>query len=731
MDIRKRLLRRPVLTVLWSAALLAASLLVGVGFSIRFSADRLPAVLDAHHTTIAVQKFQADWNGTTETANLVRLTEEQLARLAALPMVKKIELRTLSGAYSPVLTSKLGLAKWGNECAMHMDSFAPRGMNDSYAHAIVCGTVERAWTVPWRDSIPYDLSLIGGGARMGGAWQCAYIAVDEIAVLHPAYDLFATEAFTGYDGHIVVRFMTYGDSAPYFTVGQRYVVSGNYNPQCHATEGHPGSVPFAPHLTLGYGAYETAALPRGDGLIAYRCPVWDWEAVPYPIVTPEPPAIPLLSVSDAIPVAMPWNETVDKLCERDELWAAWVKEAENSLHSFPVLATDSIESMAGFVQNVAAITEGRTFTPEEIEAGAHVCVIDEEIAKAAGIAVGDTVPLALFPAASAREGNQSIADPAVYGASHPAQSNPSLGVYPLLHGSTDTSPWTVVGLYRLENEWEDSAFAITPNTIFIPKKAQIEGAFGGPSRIVGTQTVTFRLYEGNGTSVEMPEGEEYTIEREITMNEAGTSTQEAPVWDDGGVCGVYLSILLQNGSMDAFKAAIAADEELFGRQFLTFDQGYDAAKDGIEAVQNAATLLWRLLLGGAAALLLLYLILYQGIERRTVGTMRSLGASKGETRRYLFVGGLLLVLLGVIVGTALSGLVTDAVQTRLLSLTLSEADAGAARNFDAFAVMLTESRPALTDRLLLALTQLGVSTAVLWLHAALLSLKNPRRLMGV
>lgn len=48
---------------------------------------------------------------------------------------------------------------------------------------------------------------------------------------------------------------------------------------------------------------------------------------------------------------------------------------------------------------------------------------------------------------------------------------------------TENECFAVVGIYRLENEWEDSAYSITPNTIFVPQKAQIEGGFGGPSDI--------------------------------------------------------------------------------------------------------------------------------------------------------------------------------------------------------------------------------------------------------
>lgn len=702
MDIGKRLLRRPVTTVVWIAVLSIASLLIGLGAAIDYAAGQLPTVLDAHHRTVAAQARVLD-----EGLRLYPQTEEDVAFLEALPMVKAMDFRTLSGAYAPGLTARLGLSDWGAICRRHVDEFSQWGANDSQTTAVLIGTVEAVWTADEYVPFFYDLSAVGGKARMRVRYLCAMLAVDEAVALHPDYPLFETEGYSDYDGRVVVRIPTYIDADDdtadsFFKIGSRYVVQGAYDPSCHGMDGHPDPevVPLRPHLELRRYPFGSDCIVQGDALVCYRT-----EEAAYANPNATEPNHRILSLEGRVPVAEAWNGTAEELIASDSDWASIIEMYRLYAHCFPVLGTEAPESMVCFVTNKAQIAEGRSFTPEECETGARVCMLSESVALAAGVKVGDTIEFFQFHAPLGPEqGNSSISNRQEGSDAFEMLNNPSLGCFPFFADAPEEAePFTVVGLYRLENEWENSAFSITPNTVFVPKKAQIEGAYGGVGRQLGTREIA--MYDEQGVLTE--------------------HTLVLPVYDPGAMYGVYFSVLLENGSMDAFAEAIAGENAFTesGMRFLTFDQGYEAAREGIEAVQAFARGLLRLAVGLAAVLLLLYLVLYQAAERKTIGIMRSLGARRGTARRYLFASGLILALLGVVIGTLLGGTALSLVQDRLLEWmrpgTLPE------ENLEAFTRMLAESALPLRHTALLGTAQAAAAAVLLWAEAALLTRDGP------
>ena len=52
------------------------------------------------------------------------------------------------------------------------------------------------------------------------------------------------------------------------------------------------------------------------------------------------------------------------------------------------------------------------------------------------------------------------------------QSNPTACYYsPVLGFDGEAQEYEIVGLYRQKDEWQESTYAFTPNTIFVPKKS--------------------------------------------------------------------------------------------------------------------------------------------------------------------------------------------------------------------------------------------------------------------
>lgn len=68
---------------------------------------------------------------------------------------------------------------------------------------------------------------------------------------------------------------------------------------------------------------------------------------------------------------------------------------EEDNHTFDVVYTENMEAISGFVQDKMVMYEGRTLTPEDTERGNKVCVINQEMAEAYGLSVGDKLNLRL------------------------------------------------------------------------------------------------------------------------------------------------------------------------------------------------------------------------------------------------------------------------------------------------------------------------------------------------
>ena len=95
MNVQTRLLRKPVLTALWLAALMVMALLLNVGAGMLYSAAQLPEQVSQHHTTVAVPKApgQEEYvlpDGTVVTGvNERNMTDEELQALEDMEQVEK------------------------------------------------------------------------------------------------------------------------------------------------------------------------------------------------------------------------------------------------------------------------------------------------------------------------------------------------------------------------------------------------------------------------------------------------------------------------------------------------------------------------------------------------------------------------------------------------------------------------------------------------------------------
>ena len=237
----------------------------------------------------------------------------------------------------------------------------------------------------------------------------------------------------------------------------------------------------------------------------------------------------------------------------------------------------------------------------------------------------------------------------------------------------------------------------------IPKAAQIEGASGGPSQ----EIIVYQWVD--------PNGDTQTV-TEMTLE---------------GAFGIYFSMKLKNGMVSDFEA-LMADDARFAGQFITVDQGFGPILEILGGITASSARLTGVVLAGWGLLLALYVLLYQGKQKRNIGIMRSLGAEPGEAGQYLFGSGMAVAAVGVAIGSIAAGAVMGVVQSKLFDTAFAGGGSQysiSALTEDAVNVMVADSTLPVWGLLLLALAELAVFALTLGLQARNLSNQPPRELL--
>lgn len=683
MNTKLRLTRKPMTTALWAFLAVAMSVFLCIGAALWFSTANLAAVLDEHHAAVAYRKDRGVQQnddpsepGISYQLESRRLSEEQVARLAAMDSVKGVHFHSLSGGYSPSFEPVLGVTR-GTKNAFDWYHLS----TESYREVMIVGTVER---IHWmKEDGPQDLWPMMEG-EMNYAHAQYLVNVERIVLAHETYQIEQDFA----DNHQFNVFVGYyGEEAKnYVQPGQRYVFYGDFDPDSNEfhTEGGPGDPVYRVKLMCGSCFLQ-------DGIL--RTPDHSWNIEGEKMVQ----AVARLDGTLEEFLADPANA----------LWVRQMEDWNTRQHSVPVLGTPALDTFYLFMKHQAELVEGRMFTESEYDSGSRVCILSDSLAERSGLTVGDTIKLSQFSCID--ENDSTFVDDLDGKLNNPTVGSPII----MPEFVTADEEFTIVGLYHLLDEWKQESYSITPNTVFIPKKAQIADVFGGPDCLREVTSV-----------IEWEEDGE-TKHKEVTQQE----------FVENGSFGIYLSIELHNGKMEEFLLEISQDPELQG-QFHTVDMGLEKAFQSIEAMDSAADKLLLTVAAGWLLLLALYVVLYQGSQRKNLGIMRSLGASPAVARKYLFGSGMTLAAWGVAVGGCVSLAVLEIIQSKLAEGTLALVDrsafsAGMGLTEEAVLEMVQMSR--LSPAMLLGLcgVQLAVIALVLWLHAARLSRRKPRILLGV
>ena len=285
---------------------------------------------------------------------------------------------------------------------------------------------------------------------------------------------------------------------------------------------------------------------------------------------------------------LPDGVTAQEVIDNTSSWRMAMESIRVNNHSVPVLAVDSVEGMLEFASGRTQITQGRSIGQEEYRDGAAVCLISETLARESGLDVGDTLPLSLY------EDDPGL--PPIY-ARFQESCNPRASVFVPQEGFRQETEYTIIGLYRQSSEWVTSPTSFTPNSVFVPEKS------------VTCQTVT-------------------------------------------GSCGVWSSLVLQNGTIDQMEARLA--ENGLGGTVTYYDQGYSDIVESLDGYTRVSRTMLCVGLALWAVVLAAYCVLLPMQEGKTALRMWTLGAKRRDIAGQIWTPSALMALAGTIIALAVS-----------------------------------------------------------------------------
>ena len=296
--------------------------------------------------------------------------------------------------------------------------------------------------------------------------------------------------------------------------------------------------------------------------------------------------------------------SVEQTLGKNTLWRKTWENISVNARSFPVIGTQQLLSVAAFAQENARIVEGRSFTEEEYASGAAVCVISTELAEANGLTVGDTLTLNYYNFSGTSPYQKLVSEG--YGILNPSAYYFDSTTY--FSGSPVVC--TIVGLYDQDaTSWSrEDFYCFTDNTIFVP-----------------TASVTGKMDYANQ--------------------------------------GLFLSLVIRNGQLDAFRQIVA--EANHSGLFEYYDQGYEVIHDSLHDYSQVADRAMSVGLAVYTVVLLLYLILFPGFQRKNLAAMASMGASRREKLLHMMVSSAGILVPGTAFGILLSVLSWENVVDRL------------------------------------------------------------------
>ncbi len=680
--------RKLPLTLVWVLVITAMTVFLSIGFSMFYTAGSLPEFVEKNNKTVALigeshvtRENEDEYYVLRSTA----LTKKEYDILSKLESVKDIHINTVTGVYSDSFYAGLPWEAYGN--------YQLGQSNEPYNNGIVVGRVISAFEETLEQT---EISVNGVEPKTyERKWCQVSIAVEELFLFN---DVFTDNVFSDFK-YVELGIAYYSDGeAPLFEQGDRGIFYiDNYRYLTNSAG--PAATCMTGNLYEISPDRGLQIIRRGDELVSFAADGAEFESIKIPyvyvdgtegyVIKEELVFLKGSADESHIPIMTKFDGDLDTFLAEsgNKAWEKLFTHLETINGCLPVVGTDCLEGQYAFVTDRAKIIEGRHFTEEEYQNGEKVLIVSCAVAEKGGIRAGDTIELSQFllNKESGRIGDYFEEQKGYYHPDYVININPTVGNFVSTPKfATEDEEFTVVGIYDQSEEWEENMFSFTPNTVFMPKSAQIDGGYGG-----------LAYYE---------DGEEELVRC--------------------GAEGIGLVVEIKNGMMDRFREEIAKTD--MSESFLVFDQGYEESIIPARLLASMGRSLFIVVFCGWSILLILYVLLYQFKQNKTLGIMRSVGSTSTRTGLYVFICGIIPALFGVLIGCSVGMLLLDTVQNKIFTLILGQGDI--AEESARFATLLSQTVAEPTMLIPIALLQLLIFTVVLFVCALLAASRPPRKL---
>lgn len=289
--------------------------------------------------------------------------------------------------------------------------------------------------------------------------------------------------------------------------------------------------------------------------------------------------------------------------ERGQYWLELSKALSMWDTTAPVLPVTDTALLPSFHDRTVYVREGRTFSAEDLENGAAVCLVSEEFARKNGLSIGDKVELPLYGV------NEKDSPHRTFGDGNGLRTFSLLNAQNRAYTSFWTAKYEIIGTY----------YSV--------------GTYGKPA---GSIEMALNLFLIPANSVK--------------ADFAGN------IVDSGPMQRATTSFQIPNGTIDEYRAAYNRNVPAEVRENLeiTFDDnGYSQIIGGLLNMRYVAIILFAAGLLSALAILVLLLYFFIVKQKKRTAIERSLGMSKAQCRVSLMAGILVLALVASVIGVGI------------------------------------------------------------------------------
>lgn len=273
-------------------------------------------------------------------------------------------------------------------------------------------------------------------------------------------------------------------------------------------------------------------------------------------------------------------------------------------NSAPVILTDNLESVPGFVVGDARLLEGRTFSATEYTQGRRVCVVSSQYATLNGLKIGDSINLDFY---------DTGAETALYNYSIDLSGTYALRRYPMASSNHMgiKEDYTIVGIYTSPG-LKGSLHDFGNDTIFVPKNS-------------------------------VPGWEQCSVLSHPSMH----------------------SVVIQNGSIEAFESDMAAAG--LPETYRYYDQGYSELENYLQTLLRHAQTMLIIGLPIFVLVVLVFLLLEGKRRSLVIRAMRLLGIKRGIIWKQSISAILSMALVAIVLGNVLSVLFFRVIMAGIMS----------------------------------------------------------------